>query len=657
MAKKIISYLLMLAMLFSVLLISSCRTDSNNEESEKTILLTPKEKFLEISKNASSYFKDLPNAFGFDTNMAPVTDGKMEAKSFGIKLNEVTAKGESVITEPISISGETYSDIKNNITRTLGKLQLGGETVRFEYLLSASAAYFNLDKVTERMLKMPIEENGQSAGLNADVKVNEYIDYFMDNLSDDLFTAQSGKVTVDGAEIADAETITLKATVKQFNEAFIKVLEKAKTDSQVVELLKTLNISSINIDSFNEEIDNAIASLKEDINAAKEGDDITFTIITEKGVLRSLELTEIEDGKKHIGSLTTTGKDGTYSIKGSVKQDDITILDLSYQQKPNDKGSADGELTMSIDSTKVADEKSDTSEESDSNQLFDLNKLDISIKFNGQKTDNKVTIDTKIELSTVQSGLKVTIPVNATIKYEKVSDSENNLSINVNTELLGSKIDFTINSGRSLIQNTAAKLPVDDEVDVVGESFDTNEIMTKLMSEYPGIAEFFSKVLGLGPGYGDIAETGKYIYMQNEELAAYLYDNGYGWICPMLYNVEYANGKYTAQLYDGTKLSGKYVQNGNGLVIDDVGGYTYVKEDGLITISNDEIGSFVVFIDEKTCQLQTAMQYKIENGKIKIQLYTGGYMEFTYVENGSKVVINGVDFGVMDLSEDPEETT
>jgi hypothetical protein len=108
---------------------------------------------------------------------------------------------------------------------------MNGETVRFEYLLSASAAYLNLNKVTERMLKFPLQTEGQSEGLNADVKANEYIDYFMDNLNDELFDAQSGKVTVDGVEF-DGETVTLRATAKQFAEAIVKVLEKAKTTSR-----------------------------------------------------------------------------------------------------------------------------------------------------------------------------------------------------------------------------------------------------------------------------------------------------------------------------------------------------------------------------------------------------------------------------------------
>jgi hypothetical protein len=126
MKKKIISLLLLTAMLFSVLLMSSCHKENGDESEnseESAIVLTPKEKFLEVGKNASSYFKELSNTFGFDTNMAAVPDGKMETTSFAVKLNKLSSGGQSIITEPVSLSGETYYDVKNNIKRTLGSLR------------------------------------------------------------------------------------------------------------------------------------------------------------------------------------------------------------------------------------------------------------------------------------------------------------------------------------------------------------------------------------------------------------------------------------------------------------------------------------------------------------------------------------------------------
>lgn len=661
MIRKIISFLLTAAMLFSILLFSSCRTGEQTEVSEKnTIVLTPKEKFLESYKYLSAYLNELPKSFGFDTDMAPAEEGKMEANSFAVKLNKLNAGNDSYITEPISISGETYNDAKNNILRTLGKLILNGETVRFELIRNPAAVFFNLNKVTEKTLKFPIEQQEDSDVVNADVKLNEYLDYFMDNLSDDLFTAQSGKVTVDGVEF-DGETVTLKASVKQFNEALIKVLEKAKTDAQIAKLLKMANITNINgesLDSLSEVIDKAIKSLQEEIDSAKDGDSITVTVISENKVLRSFTITGVEDGKKDELSLTTTVKDGAYFVKGYGKNGDKTLFDFSYQQKPNDKGSCDGQLIMTFDLTKDADESEDTSETDITggllNEAFNLQNLAINVTFNGQKTDNKVAIDAKVELTTEQNGLKITVPVNVAIKYEKVSDSENNYSVNIGLNFMGYSADITISGGRSLIPYTAAEVPTDDEVQVVDEKFDITALITKLMTAYPGIAEWLNDILGLSLNNGsdEHSQSGKYIYTDNEELSAYLNDDGTGWLCPVLHNVKYADGQYTAELYDGTKLSGTYKQNGTSLVIDDVGGYTYVMEDGLPIISNDEVGSFITFTDKNTCLLQTYFEYRIENGKIKIQLYTGGVLEYTYQESGDKIIINGVSFNVSRFSDE-----
>lgn len=668
MTKKIISFLLLAAMLFSVLLMSSCKKEAKDESEERVIVLTPKEKFREVGKNASAYIKELTNAFGFDTNMAPVPEGKMEAASFGFKLNKYSVGGQSYISEPISLSGETYSDIKNNIKRTLGKLELNGETVRFEYLSGASAAYFNLDKVTERMLKIPMQEQEQNEGLSAKVKLNEYVDYFMDNFSDDLFTAQSGKVTVDGVEI-DAETVTFKATTKQFNEAVIKVLEKAKTDAQIVKLLKTMNINSIDgrsLDDFSEVIDQKIEELKGAIESAKDGDNVVATIVSEKGVLRSFEFTCVENGKKQAVSLTAIIKDSTYYVKGYVKQDENTVIDFSYQQKSNDKGSADGELIMNIDTATISDKSRDTSgDTSGITELFSLNKFTVNATFSGQKTDNKVTIDGKLELSTKQGGLTLSFPVNITVKYEKVSETENKYSANISLNLMGTELDFTVSGGRSLIEYAAAQIPADDTVDVVGENFNISTLTTKFMTAYPGIGKWLKDTFGLNPSGGDNDNgnddfgnrTGKYIYTENEELTAYLLDDGSGWLCPVLYDVKYADGKYTAKLYDGTEISGKYVQNGNTLVIDDVGGYSYIIEDGLLSISNDEVGSYISFYDEKTCLLETYMEYRIENGKIKIHLSTGGMIQATYEEKGNKAIINGVTFYISDLPGNTDSNT
>jgi type 1 fimbria pilin len=237
-------------------------------------------------------------------------------------------------------------------------------------------------------------------------------------------------------------------------------------------MLNITSISGDSVDNLSEAIDKAIESLKEDINSAKDDDTVAITVISEKGVLRSFELASVEDGKKHTASLTTTVKDGTYYVKGSLKEDEAALIDFSYQQKPNDKGSADGELNMTIDGTTKTDESDDTSGDTSEtksgigNELLNLDKFTVNMKFSGQKTDNKVAIDGKLELSTNQSGLAVTIPINIAVKYEKVSDLENKYSVNLSFNIMGTEADLSISGGRSVIEYTAAQIPGDDAVNV-----------------------------------------------------------------------------------------------------------------------------------------------------------------------------------------------
>ncbi|HOK68482.1 MAG TPA: hypothetical protein PKV51_03045 [Bacillota bacterium] len=666
MAKRIVSYLLTAAMLFSVLLLSSCWTETKTEVSGKEeIVLTPKEKFLESSKCFKAYFDELSKAFGFDTDMAPPEDGKMEVNSFSYKLNKLKLGEDSYITDPFSISGEAYNDAQNKILRTLGKLILNGETVRFEQILTPAAMYVNINKVTEKTLKYLLPQEDNSA-VDESVKLNEYFDYFMDNLSDDLFTAESGKVTVEGVEF-DGETVTFKATLKQFGEAFVKVLEKAKTDAQLEQLIKILDFTNIvgdNAGSLSDWIDSVSKPLLEAIVASKDSDNLTVSVISENGVLRSITFTGIEGGKKYEFALTTTVKDGAHFVKCYAKSEEKTHFEISYQQKPNDKGSCDGQLVVTFDSSADSDESKDTGDISKSagDDLFgqiSLKNLTVSVNFSGQKTDNKVAVDAKIELTTEQSGMKVTLPLNVNIKYEKVSDTENKFSVNVSFSFMGYEADFTISGGRYLIPYAALEVPTDDEVQVIDESFNLEPLLVNLMKAYPGIGAFLQNLFMPDTDNfpGDLYDSGVYIYTDNEELAAYLYDSGVGWICPILFNVEYADGQYTAQLYDGTELSGTYKQSGTSLTIDDVGGYTYEIVDNNLRIKNDEIGSYVTFLNQDTCLLETFFEYQIENGKIRALLYTGGVLEYTHQEKGDKIVINGVSFNTWRFSNEEDANT
>jgi hypothetical protein len=314
----------------------------------------------------------------------------------------------------------------------------------------------------------------------------------MNSFSDDVFTAQTGRATVEGTEIAGAETVTLNATRKQFDEALLKVLEKAKTDTRVTDFLIGLGISDKKDTTYQDAITELKDGISEDINNCSDNDKITITVISEKNVLRSIVLTGNNNDNKYSVSFTTTLKDGTHYVKGVVMCNEKKAVDLSYQQKPNDKGSADGELLINVDPKAFVIDESDESGDTVSEEYqsyIEIGSYSLSIKFSGEKKDNKVSVNTKLEISTEQSGLKITATVNIAFQYEKVSDTENKFSLNISTNVMDTVVDLTFSGGRKIVDYTAIKIPADSEVDDISK-FNSDDLTKKLIEKYPGIEKY-----------------------------------------------------------------------------------------------------------------------------------------------------------------------
>jgi hypothetical protein len=488
MVKKIFAFLLMTAMLLSMALLSSCDESKITE----TVNLTPKEKFLKTSNYATTYFNGLAKALGIDPSLAPVTEGKMESQSMSLTLNKFSLYGDDVIPAPLAVSAENIWDAKNNAYRILYLLKVGNDSLPVEMIVTAGVTYVGIDQVTDRMLKLPVDVSRPEVDENSVTQMaanfSEYINCFINSFGDDQFTSQTGKVTVDGQEL-DAETVTLNATEKQFLQAIINVLEKAKWYFAVDNTLSGFVEPPAEQDN-SDLIDTIIEKLKEEAEKTSDNDKVTVTVISENNVLRSFDLTITANEKKSSISFTTTEKDGSHFIKGAVVLDEKKVIELNYQQKPNDKGSADGELTIDIDPTVFGNDESEDDVESVFGTLFTGN-IQLSVKFNGEKKDNKFSVNTKLEISTSQSGMKVTIPLNMSFEFEKVSDTENKFSINFSANVMYSELDITVSGGKKIIDYKEVKAPADSEVDEFDEE-KLEEIIGKIKEAYPGIAKVFS---------------------------------------------------------------------------------------------------------------------------------------------------------------------
>lgn len=649
--RKILAFIIAAAMLCSVMLLSSCEKDQDEESTEEPIVLTPKEKFLKTADTAEEYFQGLGNALGIELLNLQTSEDKMLSETYDFELEKLSMSGVPYIEQPISFSAGINSDVKNNMRQLLYKFSIGDETVPAEFLLSPDAYYINVDKVTDKTIKIPLEndrteENTVTEYNNFKVKANEYWDFFVDNLDDELFTEQTGTVTVDGVEIENAETITLKATDKQLGEAVKAVLNKAKVDIQLTNLFMTMGfVNRENEDlltQFKKAIDEMIESLDEKIEETSDDDYFVITVINEEEVLRSFNLTEFEDGEELDSlSFTTALKDGTYNIKGSLIYKEEKVVDLTYEQTANDKGSADGELEIEVNPPDI-DVKKEGSADGPTSIISESGNFKIKVKFNGSKQDNKTTLDSKIEFSTEVDGMTVSIPLDLNITYEKVSDTEMQFSADISLSIMGTEAEFSLSGGQNLIDYEAIEVPSDKDVKVEDKDFDIQKLITGIITEYPVIAQFFSNFAP--PAVDETDAAGRVFYTENTESIIYLYDDGTGIFTTDFTEEKHEDGKYSAKLFDGTVLKGTYSENEDGILLDGKEGYVLADDAGSDNIINENAGVLIILIDEGKGHLQTSFSYTVEGDTLKIKLATGGERDIKFVHNGDYYTINGLDY-------------
>lgn len=639
MLKRLLALVIAGAMLFSVLLFSACKEKPVEDEDIKPIVLTPKEKMLDTMDAASSYFSELKSILGIETAVKEPGENQMAVSSMGIEMKKLSLMGTSFIEEPVGVSVEMHTDISNKVEKGLMEIFVGGTTIPIEMIVSSDAMFMSILKVTDKMIKIPYNSMDSYISIPEDFDFDEiavnaqvYFDFFMDSLDDELFTEQIGTVTVDGIEIADAETITFKATEKQLCEALLAVFKKAEADlwikSTVSGFFNNDDDKKEAIEAVENFIKDAIEELEKDIEDAKDDSYLILTTIIEKGSLRSIEFVAFDENEEKVSiTLTTVVKDGTYYVKGKISYDHKTLMRFTYAQKANDKGSADGSLKIIT---------------------YDYNdKITFSVDFKGEKTDNLLTIDADIKILNEYEGYyedtSITVDINLLIEYLYISSEEMSISaeLSIKQEELGVEVVIGMTGGYKLKEYEEIKVPSDNDTIVIDESFDFEALLASLLEEYPELAEFIESLEGFfEPPYRDF----QVYFSEDAENTIYLYDDEYGSFSTTLYNVSYANGIYSAEMSDGTTLTGTYSLEGDRATIDGIEGYSYMDFDGLPFISNYEYEVYIDFYEGGLCRFSTDFYYYIDGNTIYIELSTGGEMSFEYIDYGDYFTIDGVKY-------------
>ncbi len=619
MFKKVLAILLTIIMLSSMLLLSSCDDKKGeNDKSEEEIVLTPK--LLTTAAAAAAYLKELSDGLGYSYSEVKAVEGKTPVTTFDAELKKLSYAGTDIISDPIKITVKSETDQKNNITKSL--LELGADEAKLpvEILNTKSGIYFEIDKVTEEMLKFPYEEEMPDFDLEQIRQIiDTYSDTFMDNLPSELFTEEKGDVTVDGVAISNATTIKAQITSAQLMTAIKAVLVQAKTDLQLKKVADNLKSmlalyeTDQSTDSYEEAIDEAIDQLDDDIEDAKEGDYLTIAVIFEDENLRSVNLEVYEkDEKCFAAALTTVKKDSGHYVKGSVSgKDEEKFFDFSYEQTANDAGSADGKFSIG-----VSDE------------------MELTVEFKGTKTENKLVVDSDIEMSVHDGGEDISIPIKVTSTYEKVSDTENSVKADLSIDALDYDIELSIGSSVKLADYTEITAPGDDDAEILDEEFDFQALIQKILVEYPDVYNYLSNYLG------SEEQTGIYLYNQYQTIC--LNYDGSGSLVSSYTNMSYGNGKYTAEFMD-EEYSGTYSVNGSDVTIDGFGGYT-LQEFDYCDVITDSGETIIITVYDDCCDSESPFEYTLEDDVLDLTFKDGETASYDCVEAGDVYTVGGVEF-------------
>lgn len=121
--------------------------------------------------------------------------------------------------------------------------------------------------------------------------------------------------------------------------------------------------------------------------------------------------------------------------------------------------------------------------------------------------------------------------------------------------------------------------------------------------------------------------------------------DGTGYLYTSLYDLTYKDGKYSAKLFDGSAISGEYIQDGDNYTIDGVpffleenDGYTYLVADPEIGNNKDTN----IYFNGEECELYTTFTYTLDGETLTLKMPTGVERKLQLVKDGDSYTINGI---------------
>lgn len=269
-----------------------------------------------------------------------------------------------------------------------------------------------------------------------------YSDLVIDQLEDDNFEKDKEKTKVFGEE-EELEKLTMNLNSKDTKKIVIAILEEAKKDKELKELIEKQG----NVSNYDSELEDLVKEAK-DASASKYPKVKSVIYVDDKKILkRDLTITgeddlklnlkgtsKIEDGLQVDYKLTAPGEDGRFTLKGKSSGDD-TITDkynIAFEQDMSSTTELNFENKSKVDGDKRVDQGkfkfnsgSGTPVELDYDHDLTTDvknnnqkqKLEVSFDNNGEEI--KIMMDGKTELKK-----DVKFDKKDAIDFNSLSDSE-----------------------------------------------------------------------------------------------------------------------------------------------------------------------------------------------------------------------------------------
>ncbi|MEG0471874.1 MAG: DUF6583 family protein [Solibacillus sp.] len=255
---------------------------------------------------------------------------KMDAKVMDVEFNDFIMY---LTAEKLLVSVPFLQDTIQLNDKDFGKVMrmadpsyVGSETLGLDQMTGKNSLYS--DEMTEYLKK-------------------EYMMYFYEELPEEAFTVGEKEEVKIGEKKLSGEKVTMKLTEQQVKDLFVKVLEKAKKDDKLEELIISLYeqssgmaMTTLDMD-FSKEMDTAIDEMIKGIKDSNIPNGLTSEIWHQKDLIvqRHFEMTIAEETIVIDGKQSIEDAQQIFEYELGDKTDKVMISgDLSWKdQKAVDK--------------------------------------------------------------------------------------------------------------------------------------------------------------------------------------------------------------------------------------------------------------------------------------------------------------------------------